>query len=169
MAIALEASGRADLQADADGDTLRSELQSAAADYGKVLIRWRPDDTLSARRRQLATLGALDAVIADAGTQLLLELLIVNDASNAAGAEAIRVWQEVRMPRAQVDAADEILGSGLVPALWKVEGHSDMNAGAAETRHAIGERFLAVVDAFCSMAGTLTPVAPDWAPTKPAD
>lgn len=232
VAIALEASGRADLRADADDDTLRSELRSAAAHYGKVLIRWRPNDTLSARRRQLDTLGALDAVIADAGTQLLLELLMVNDARNAAGTEAVRVWQEVRMPRAQLDAAGEILGSGLAPALWKIEGHPDMDAAASlasmvqasrsdasilvlgggadisdlrrlfscstvserfggfavgrsiwwppiaarergeagtdETRHAIGERFLTVVDAFCSMAGTPAPVAPDWAPTKPA-
>lgn len=228
VAIALEASGRADLQADADDDTLRSELRSAAANYGKVLIRWRPDDTPSGRHRQLETLGALDAVIADAGMQLLLELLVVNDASNA----AVEAWQEVRMPRVQVDAVGEILGSGLAPALWKIEGHSDMDAAASlasmvqasrsdasilvlgggadiadlrrlfscstvserfggfavgrsiwwpplaarergeagtdETRHAIGERFLAVVDAFCSMAGTPAPVAPDWAPTKPA-
>lgn len=232
VAIAMEASGRADLQADADDATLRSELRSGATDYGKVLIRWRPDDTLPARRRQLETLGALDALIAGAGAQLLLELLVVNDAGNAAGSEAVRAWQEIRMPRAQVDAAGEILGSGLAPALWKVEGHPDTDAAAAlasmvqtsrpdasilvlgggadisdlrllfscstasecfggfavgrsiwwppvaarergeagadETRRAIGERFLAVVDAFCSTAGTPPPVAPDWAPTKPA-
>ena len=131
MAIALEASGPGPLRAEAAPSDLRKELRALRGVLGKVLVRWRPDDSKSLERRQLDTLHELDELVRGAGSRLLLELLIPPGPHNAGGTASGRDWEEAVLPRLQYGAAEEILGSGIAPTRWKIEGHPNAEAAGA--------------------------------------
>ena len=130
VALALEASGYAMLRADADAHVLNADLRAVAGGFGKVLVRWHPDDTTTNRRRQLDTLHELGKTIEDAGARLLLELLVPSTPQEVADARGRLSWEEIRKPRCQVEAVEEILGSGLAPEFWKMEGHANVDEAA---------------------------------------
>lgn len=228
VAIALEASGHRSLTPDATPAVLRRDLQATEGGLGKVLVRWFPDESESDRRRQLAELRRLDDLVADAGSSLLLELLVPPGADEVTSPRSRQRWEETVLPGRQLAAIKEILESGVTPEVWKIEGHPDADAGAVlsalmgSTRHdasilvlgggaaiedlrrvfscgahnglftgfavgrsiwwgptaafsrgeitetsarrAIGDNFLAVIDAFDSATRTSSPIAPDSAP-----
>ena len=128
VAIALEESGRRTLRAEAAPAVLHKEMQELRADFGKVLVRWRPDDPASSKRGQIAALRQIDDLVRGAGARLLLELLIPPAPHETTGPEPDRAWAETVLPRLQRDAVEEIVGSGIAPALWKIEGHSNTEA-----------------------------------------
>lgn len=130
VAVALEASGQPTLRAEAAPDTLKRDLWAMRADMGKALLRWNPDDSVSRKRSQLAVLRELEAVTADAGVELLLELLISRP-ERAASAGTARLRGQAWLPHRQYRAVEEILDSGVIPAAWKIEGHGDSEAAAA--------------------------------------
>ena len=128
VAIALEASGRRTLQPEAAPGQMVEELSKLSGGFGKVLLRWHPADHASKKRQQLGVLHELDELVRRAGARLLLELLIPPTPAEASGAGPGGLWEETRLPRHQHDAAEEILGSGVAPALWKIEGHPNTAA-----------------------------------------
>lgn len=141
VAIALEASGHRRLIPEAALAVLRQDLQTIEGGLGKVLVRWPHDDSALDRRRQLAELRRLEGLVADAGAGLLLELLVPPAADEAAGPGSMQHWEETVLPGRQREAVEEILGSGVVPKMWKIEGHPDVEAAGAlsalvgSTRH----------------------------------
>ena len=231
VAVALEASGRGALHAEAPLPVLREDLHSFRPSFGKVLVRWHPDALAPDTRGQLRTLRELDELVRAAGADLLVELLITREPHSGAGGtqsrhgrprtQQQRDRQQAELPLLQRSAVEEILAAGVTPALWKIEGHPDAEAAGAlaellgsarpdasilvlgggseisglrrlflcragserfsgfavgrsiwqrplsalwrgditqaEARRAIGERFLAVIDAFESAAQASTP------------
>ncbi len=174
VAIALEASGHRTLRAEATPSVLGDELRSLRADFGKVLVRWRPDDPESTKRGQIEALREIEELVYGADARLLLELLVPpapHDTAGAAGgaggngaagdddardaggddaggddaagaardadgdggarAEAGPHWEDFVLPRLQHDSVAEIVGSGIAPTLWKIEGHSNAEAAGA--------------------------------------
>ena len=128
VALALEKSGCRTLHLDAATPVLSRELRSEQPGLGKALVRWNPDGSASNKRSQLAALRELDEVVANAGAELLLELLIRPRPPEAKAGPPARAWENTEMPELQRRSAEEILGSGISPALWKLEGHSNPEA-----------------------------------------
>lgn len=130
VAVALEESGRHTLRGDASPSVLHRDLRLLRGGFGKVLMRWHPDDPASRKRRQLAALRELDRITSDSGAELLLELLIHPGLQQEIGQPSAHSWQDSVLPGLQHAAVEEILGSGTSPALWKIEGHSNAEAAA---------------------------------------
>ncbi len=128
IAIALEASGQRALIPDATPAVLSRDLRATNGGLGKVLIRWFPDDAASERQQRLAELRQLDQLVSDAGSDLLLELLVPPADGEALNPSARQRWEETVLPIRQREAVDEILNYGLAPAVWKIEGHPDSDA-----------------------------------------
>lgn len=125
VALALEESGSPTLRPEAGYSILRRELRSLQGGYGKVLLRWHPDDPDARKLSQLAVLRRLNDVGADSGAELLLELLIHPRPSVGTGRATARRWEDSVLPTLQHQAVEEILGHGMSPALWKMEGHAN--------------------------------------------
>ena len=90
-----------------------------------MLLRWHPDDAASRKLSQLVVLRRLNDAVADSGAELLLELLIHPRPSVEVGGATARLWEDSVLPALQHQAVEEILGYGISPALWKMEGHSN--------------------------------------------
>ena len=141
VAVALEASGCHALNAEAPPPVLREDLRSLRPNYGKVLVRWHPDEPASSMRSQLHTLRELDELVRAAGARLLVELLIAREPHGGLGGardqndrrriQEQRNRQQAELPRLQLAAVKELLDAGIAPALWKLEGHPDAEAAGA--------------------------------------
>ena len=131
VAVALEASGCDCLQPDAAGAELAADLRALKGGFGKVLLRWHPADDDSRKRRQLAELRHLAELAHDSGARLLIELLVPPSPADLASIAAADRYDEVLLPGNQHDAVDEILNAGVVPAMWKLEGHTDTHTALA--------------------------------------
>ena len=132
VAVAVEASGQRSLRAEAAPSRLAEDLRALGAAYGKVLVRWRPHDPASHKQRQLAALSGLDDAVRGAGAELLLELLVPADPHEDADTAWPRGEREGSLPPDPVVcAAEDILVSGIVPAVWKVEGPRDIESARA--------------------------------------
>ena len=130
VALALEESGREALRPDASADVLSRELLTLQEGFGKVLMRWHPDDPDTRKRQQLAALKEINDVIADTGAELLLELLIRPKPHDGLDTSSSRLHTDGVFAGLQRAAAEEILNSGISPALWKMEGHSNAQEAA---------------------------------------
>lgn len=130
VATALEASGHRRLIPDGAYAVLRQDLRDVEGGLGKVLVRWYPYDSTLERRRQLAELCRLAELVADAGADLLLELLVPPAADEVDRPRSRQHWEETALPGRQRDAVEEILESGATPKMWKIEGHPDAEAAA---------------------------------------
>ena len=130
VALALEESGSDTLREDAALFLLRRELRSLRRGFGKALMRWHPDDPAGRKRRQLAVLRELSDITSDSGAEFLLELLIHPRPPEGTGASSAHQWEDSVLPGLQHAAVAEVLASGISPALWKLEGHSNARAAA---------------------------------------
>lgn len=137
VALALEKSGRRTLCGEATASMLRQDLCSLGHGIGKVLIRWDPKDSPSHKQRQLRALRELGDVVADAGANLLVELLIPSPQFPEARGPSANERAGATLPRLQLQAVEEVLESGIAPALWKMQGHADA-AAAAQVAAAVG-------------------------------
>jgi 5-dehydro-2-deoxygluconokinase len=132
VAVAVEASGQRSLRAEATPATLAEDLRALGAAYGKVLVRWHPHDSTPHKRRQLVALHELDDVVRGSGTKLLLELLVPADPHHDTDPRSRRGERERSLPPDPVvHAAEDILVSGIVPAVWKIEGPRDTESARA--------------------------------------
>jgi 5-dehydro-2-deoxygluconokinase len=132
VAVALEASGQRSLRAEAAPSRLAEDLRALGATYGKVLVRWHPHDSAPHKHRQLAALRRLDDIVRGAGAELLLELLVPADPDEGATTTCRRSGREGSSPPdPAVRAAEEILASGIVPTVWKIERPRDTESARA--------------------------------------
>jgi len=130
VALALEESGSDTLRGDTAPFLLRGELRSLRRGFGKALMRWHPHDPAGRKRQQLAVLRELSDITSDSGAELLLELLIHPRPPQGTGASSAHQWEDSVLPGLQQAAVAEVLDSGISPALWKLEGHSNARAAA---------------------------------------
>ncbi len=130
VALALEESGGDTLRPDAAAAVLRRELLALRGGFGKVLMRWHPCDPDTRKRRQLVALRDINDVISDSGAELLLELLIRPRPHDGLDESSSRLHTDGVLAGLQRAAAEEILSSGISPALWKMEGHSNAQEAA---------------------------------------
>ena len=125
VAVALEASGNDSLQPEAAEAELAADLRALEGGFGKVLLRWHPTDADSRKRRQLAELRRLAELTHNSGARLLIELLVPPSPADLASVAAADHYDEILLPGNQRDAVAEVLNAGVVPAMWKLEGHSN--------------------------------------------
>ncbi len=130
VALALEASGADTLRPDAAAVLLDQELRALRAPIGKALLRWHPDDPRARKRQQLAALRQIDDVVSGGDSDLLLELLIHPRPPDGKDGCSSRLRTDSVLAGLQRAAAEEILNSGISPALWKLEGHSNAQEAA---------------------------------------
>lgn len=132
VAVAVEASGQRSLRAEAAASRLAEDLRALGAAYGKVLVRWHPHDSAPHKHRQLAALRGLDDAVRAAGAELLLELLVPDVPYEGAATTRRGGEREGSLPPdPAVCAAEDILVSGIVPAVWKIEGPRDTESARA--------------------------------------
>ena len=124
VALALEESGGDTLRPDASAAVLRRDLLALRGGFGKVLMRWHPGDPDTRKRRQLVALREINDVVSDSGAELLLELLI-HPRPHGLDPSSSLLYRDGVLAGLQRAAAEEILNSGVSPALWKIEGHSN--------------------------------------------
>ena len=134
VAVALEASGEAELRPTAEPVILAEELESLRGGFGKVLLRWHPADSADRKRRQLDALQRLAELTRCSGARLLLELLLPPSASEPADTAAGPGYEQAILPHRQVAAITEVLAADISPEVWKLEGHTDRAAALAVAR-----------------------------------
>ena len=137
VALALEESGGDTLRPDAAAAVLRRELLALRGGFGKVLMRWHPGDPDTRKRRQLVALRDINDVISDSGAELLLELLIHPRPHDGLDESSSRLHTDGVLAGLQRAAAEEILSSGISPALVE-DGGSFQRAGGCPPRCARG-------------------------------
>ena len=131
VAVALEASGSDSLQPEAAGAELAADLRALEGGFGKVLLRWHPTDEDARKKRQLAELRRLAELTHNSGARLLIELLVPPSPADLASIAAADRYDETLLPGNQRDAVAEILNAGVVPAMWKIEGHPNTTTALA--------------------------------------
>ena len=130
VALALEESGGDRLRPDAAAAVLGQELLALRGGFGKVLMRWHPDDPDARKRQQLVALRQISDVISGCDADLLLELLIHPGPPDGMDESSSRLHTDGVLAGLQRAAAEEILNSGISPAFWKLEGHSNAQEAA---------------------------------------
>lgn len=128
VALALEKSGCSALQPEASTIALRRELCKYRPEFGKVLIRWHPEDSASRKQRQAKAMLELSELVLDADADLLLEMLVQPRPPSGRITQSTQIWEDVVLPQLQLQAIEEILKFGVSPTLWKIEGHANAQA-----------------------------------------
>lgn len=106
---------------------------SAGNSFSKVLIRYRPEWPAAARAGQTAKLLEHQAWCRVSGIPLLVEIIIMR------GGEDEREFEEHGRPSMLAGVIRDAYASGLVPAIWKIEGTPN-RAAATMIDAAIRER-----------------------------
>lgn len=130
VALALEESGGDPLRPDAPAAFLDQELRALGEPIGKALLRWHPDDPGARKRQQLVALRQIADVVSGCGADLLVELLIHPRPPDGTDERSSRLHTDSVLADLQCAAAEEILDSGISPAFWKLEGHSNAPGAA---------------------------------------
>lgn len=115
VALALEASGQATIAPEATPAELTEDLQRLSCGWGKVLVRWRPDDPVDQQQAQAATLRRLGDLVKSEGLDYLVEVLV-----SSSGEQSSRCLGDT-----QHDSIEQMLTAGVFADLWKIEGHDD--------------------------------------------
>ena len=145
-ALALERSGRRVLELP-DPAEIRATLERYRPHYGKVLVRYHPDDAPEVRRAQLDGLATAAALCASREVSLMVELLVPpSEADLAACAGSRERFDSERRPTLTVCALQDIGAAGVRPTVWKLEGFGSearcREIAAAATEAAPGSRVL---------------------------
>ncbi|MCY3967931.1 MAG: ROK family protein [bacterium] len=131
-ALALEVSGQRQLVLldEAQMETSSSILESAK--WGKVLLRWNPNDPMDLKEANLAALQQARSICAGFGMDLLLELIVPPTASDMehVGDDAARYRSEM-LPGLLAVAVGEITERFGLPDLWKLQGVASASKAAA--------------------------------------
>ena len=130
VAMPVEESGQAELRYLCGGHPERV-IAAQHPDYVKVLIRYNPGGDTAMNARQRGRLRELSNWLEGRPEQLMLELLVPPERAQlaAAGHDQSRFDRETRAGLT-VTAIDQIVGDGLHPALWKIEGPESLQDAA---------------------------------------
>ncbi len=105
----------------------------AGNSFAKVLVRYRPDWSQSAKDAQIARLLELQEWCGNEGMPLLVEIIIMRQDEDE------REFEERGRPALLASVIRDAYSRGLVPQLWKIEGTSSAS-GAGVIDAAIQER-----------------------------
>ncbi|GIF78559.1 2-deoxy-5-keto-D-gluconate 6-phosphate aldolase domain-containing protein [Asanoa siamensis] len=94
--------------------------------YVKILVRDNPDFDVRARRRQMDDLATVSSVLASAGRDLLLELLVP-----ATPEQSSPAYDDDLRPELTARVIGEMQAAGVEPAIWKIEGLNSPSAASA--------------------------------------
>ena len=130
VAMPVEESGQAELRYLCGGHPERV-IAAQHPDYVKVLIRYNPGGDTAMNARQRGRLRELSNWLEGRPEQLMLELLVPPERAQlaAAGHDQSRFDRQTRAGLT-VTAIDQIVGDGLHPALWKIEGPESLQDAA---------------------------------------
>jgi 5-dehydro-2-deoxygluconokinase len=115
VAVPVEASGRRELAF--EHEDWRERLAAIDPAWAKVLVRYNPDGDADMNGRQRATLRALTDHCADTGRDLMIELLVPPEPSQAGPTYDVDV-----RPGLMVRAILECREDGIGGDIWKIEG-----------------------------------------------
>ena len=115
VAVPVEASGRPELAF--EYEDWRERLAAIDPAWAKVLVRYNPDGDAEMNERQRAKLRELTEHCTDTGRDLMVELLVPPEPTQAGPAYDT----EVR-PGLMVRAIDELRHDGVAADVWKIEG-----------------------------------------------
>jgi 5-dehydro-2-deoxygluconokinase len=120
--LTLEKSGTPELELEGAGN-FAARLDKWQPEYGKVLVRYNPNETSEKKSRTQKKLKAVSEACATRGIKFLLELLIVKtEADSDVSAEAFEVHLRPQLVR---QSMQEFYAAGIEPAVWKIEGMDD--------------------------------------------
>jgi len=91
----------------------------------KALVRYNPDGDEAANASSIAALTELSTCLPAGGPGLMLEVIVPPTPDQLADAGDPDRFARTARPGLAVRAMRELLGAGLVPDLWKVEGVDD--------------------------------------------
>ena len=122
LAMPVEASGQSVFDFEY-GEDFGAHIEDFDPDFSKVLVRWNPADSEEDKDTQGERLARLGDWLHEYDRKFLFELLVpASDAQLAlAGGDSSAYDAEIR-PYLTLEAIDEILGAGVEPDIWKIEG-----------------------------------------------
>ena len=120
------------------GEDFGSHIEQFDPKFTKVLVRWNPEGDREMNERQGERLKRLSDWLHDRDRRFLFELLVpATDAQlESVGGDSDRYDKELR-PELMRQTIEQILGAGIEPDIWKIEGldkRSDCEAVAALAR-----------------------------------
>ncbi len=122
LAMPVEASGQKVFDFEY-GDEFGAHIEKFDPDFSKVLVRWNPADSDDDKKVQGERLARLGEWLHGNDRKFLFELLVPasEDQLGLVGGDSSAYDTEVR-PYLTLEAIDEILGAGVEPDIWKIEG-----------------------------------------------
>lgn len=105
------------------GDTFRNHIRAFAPDYVKALVRYNVHSPESVRELQLSRLRELFDWLSEARISFLFELIVRPTAPQLEQVGGlVRSFEDHVRPALVEAAIGEILGAGIRPQVWKLEG-----------------------------------------------
>jgi myo-inositol catabolism protein IolC len=122
LAMPVEKSGQDEFDFEY-GDDFGAHIERFGPSFTKVLVRWNPEADGGMNARQGERLKKLSDWLHNNDRKFLFELLVpATDAqSEAVGGDSDRYDKELR-PKLMRAAIEEIVGAGVEPDIWKIEG-----------------------------------------------
>ncbi|HYY44186.1 MAG TPA: DUF2090 domain-containing protein [Actinomycetota bacterium] len=122
LAMPVEKSGQDEFDFEYGADYAR-HIEEFDPSFAKVLVRYNPEADEDTNRRQAARLKELSQYLHANNRKFLFELLVpATDAQKEkVGGDSDRYDTELR-PALMLKAIEELLGSGVEPDVWKIEG-----------------------------------------------
>ena len=120
--LTLEKSGTPELELEGAGNFV-ARLDKWQPEYGKVLVRYNPNETSEKKSRTQQKLKAVSEACATRGIKFLLELLIAKtEADSDVSTEAFEIHLRPQLVR---QSMQEFYAAGIEPVVWKIEGMDD--------------------------------------------
>ena len=122
LAMPVEKSGQDEFDFEYGSD-YGQHIEEFDPTFSKVLVRYNPDADPEMNRRQTARLKDLSDWLHERGRSYLFELLVPAEPAQleGVGGDEDRYDTEVR-PGLMLRAIEELLGAGVEPDIWKIEG-----------------------------------------------
>lgn len=122
LAMPVEKSGQPEFDFEY-GDDFEAHIQEFDPSFAKVLVRWNPDDSADTKDQQGERLKRLGDWLHDHDRKYLFELLVpASDRQLELVGGDINAYDSHLRPTFMLEAIHEILGAGIEPDIWKIEG-----------------------------------------------
>ena len=122
LAMPVEKSGQPDFDFEY-GDDFAAHIEAFDPSFSKVLVRWNPDDSAATKAEQGEKLKRLGDWLHENDRKFLFELLVPASQRQLelVGGDSDAYDSHLR-PTFMLETIHEILGAGVEPDIWKIEG-----------------------------------------------
>jgi myo-inositol catabolism protein IolC len=126
LAMPVEKSGQPDFDFEY-GDNFAAHIEAFDPSFSKVLVRWNPDDSAATKAEQGEKLKRLGDWLHENDRKFLFELLVPASQRQLelVGGDSDAYDSHLR-PTFMLETIHEILGAGVEPDIWKIEGIDTM-------------------------------------------